>query len=76
MTSTTETTTPCAGEGVGYFNCDVPGGCDDCRHLAISIDDFEQFDAWADDLETMAAVLTEKAAMRRRTAAHLAHRAG
>jgi hypothetical protein len=65
-TATTTETTPCAGVGNGYFECDIPGGCPDCRRLAIDIDDDLQFDEWADDLRF--AGNTKEAAKRTATA--------
>lgn len=43
------TTTTCAGDGTGYWNCDVPGGCADCRSLAREIEDTEQLSVWAEE---------------------------
>lgn len=40
----------CAGTGTGYWNCDVPGGCSDCRSLAREIGDADQLAAWKEDL--------------------------
>lgn len=35
-----------ARSGEGYWTCDVPGGCPDCRSLATEINDTAQLDAW------------------------------
>ena len=39
---------PCnaALSGQGYWTCDVPGGCSDCRSLAREINDTEQIATW------------------------------
>jgi hypothetical protein len=41
-------TTEChaARASEGYWTCDVPGGCSDCRALAREIDDTEQIVRW------------------------------
>lgn len=36
----------CAGDGNGYWLCDVPGGCVGCRELATAIDDADQLAEW------------------------------
>lgn len=43
---------PCnaALSGAGYWTCDVPGGCKDCRALAREIDDQEQLQTWKDEV--------------------------
>lgn len=40
--------TPCraARTGEGYWTCDVPGGCGDCRHLAVALPDPDQIAEW------------------------------
>ena len=68
----TNPTSPCAGEGVGYWECDTPGGCTDCRELAISLNDYTQFDTWAEDLDALVDVYAKKAELRRLTSACLA----
>lgn len=40
------TCTHAARTGEGYWTCDVPGGCADCRDLASEIDDDEQINEW------------------------------
>lgn len=35
-----------ARTGEGYWTCDVPGGCPDCRRLAIELDDKATLDTW------------------------------
>ena len=35
-----------ARTGEGYWTCDVPGGCGDCRTLAVEIEDRAQIAAW------------------------------
>jgi hypothetical protein len=47
----TDTTTPCAGEGNGYWLCDVVGGCAGCRELAAAIDDTDQLADWKAEAE-------------------------
>lgn len=37
--------------GDGYWTCDVPGGCTDCRRLARAIDDKYQLAIWREELE-------------------------
>lgn len=39
---------PCyaATSGEGYWTCDTPGGCPDCRALAREINDTEQLATW------------------------------
>jgi hypothetical protein len=66
--------TPCAGEGHGYWHCDVVGGCAVCRLLATSINDYEQFDAWSDDAYAAGDPLMF--AQRRNQADRLARNAG
>lgn len=41
----TEKVTECsaARTGDGYWTCDVPGGCPDCRTLALELNDRETF---------------------------------
>ena len=41
-------TTLCSAavSGAGYWTCDVVGGCGDCRHLAVEIQDAEQIAQW------------------------------
>lgn len=47
MTSTRASrTTKCAGVGVGYWECDVVGGCADCRRIARVAEDSEQLAEW------------------------------
>lgn len=36
-----------ARTGEGYWTCDVPGGCSDCRALAREIDDTDQIAQWS-----------------------------
>lgn len=45
-TSAEDTECHAARTGEGYWTCDVPGGCADCRALAAEIDDTEQIAAW------------------------------
>lgn len=33
----------------GYWTCDVPGGCDDCRQIARDGRDWYQFKIWAEE---------------------------
>jgi hypothetical protein len=63
---------PCAGEGVGYWECDTPGGCTDCRNLAISLNDHEQFACWGADLDALADVYRKKAELSYATSDRLA----
>jgi hypothetical protein len=35
-----------AKTGLGYWTCDVPGGCRDCRVIAIEANDTEQLATW------------------------------
>lgn len=49
MTNTTEATTEGCYAAIsteGYWTCDVPGGCRDCRSLARSAEDDYQLDEW------------------------------
>lgn len=45
-TATVLTDCSAARTGEGYWTCDQPGGCDDCRRLAVEIDDHEQLSVW------------------------------
>lgn len=39
-------TKDCAGVGVGYWECDVPGGCADCRRIARAAEDWGLLEEW------------------------------
>lgn len=40
----------CAGVGNGYWECDIPGGCRDCKDLALEAGDFAQLFDWNESL--------------------------
>ena len=41
----------CAGVGNGYWYCDLPGGCPDCRALATEAGDGAQLAAWKAEVQ-------------------------